>query len=63
MPVSLHEGRWSLVPLNQQLASIEARLAADATVRQWTFYPAGLTSAGAELRARRSVRNMQAVGL
>lgn len=55
----LREGRWSLVPLDQQSALIEARLAADPIVRRWTFYPAGLTPADAELRARRSVRNMQ----
>jgi RimJ/RimL family protein N-acetyltransferase len=59
MPVSLHEGRWSLVPLSQKVASIEVRLAADATVREWTFYPPGLTLSGAELRVLRSVCNMQ----
>lgn len=60
MPVVLHEGRWSLVPLSPQTAAIEVRLAQDAAVREWTFYPPGLTPAGAALRARRSVRNMQA---
>lgn len=59
MPLALHEGRWSLVPLAQETAAIEVRLAADAAVRQWTFYPAGLSSSGAADRARRSIRNMQ----
>ena len=59
MPVVLHEGRWALVPLSEQSASIEVRLAADAAVRDWTFYPAGLSAVGAAARARRSVRNMQ----
>jgi RimJ/RimL family protein N-acetyltransferase len=59
MPVALQEGRWSLVPLSAKSASIEVRLAADATVREWTFYPAGLSPSGAAARARRSVRNMQ----